>query len=135
MKIMPSRVKYRKMQKGRSKGIESRGTSIIFGSFALKSLGSKWISGKQLESCRKVILRYLKKGGKFWVRIFPDKPITNKGIEVSMGKGKGDVQYYAFPVRPGRIIFEIEGITEEMAKKALQEVASKLPIKTKFIKK
>ena len=130
---MPKKVKYKKMQKGRSKGIESRGTQLAFGSYGLKSLEERWVSARQIEAARRTILRYLKKGGKLWIRIFPDKPITSKGTEFSMGKGKGQVSYYSFPIKPGRIIFELEGIKEEMAREAFKIAADKLPIKTKFI--
>ncbi len=133
--LIPRRVKHRKWQKGRTKGIETRATELSFGSFGLKSLGTKWISARQIEAARRAIIRYLKKGGKLWIRIFPQKPITRKGTEVPMGGGKGSVEFYAFPVRPGRIIFELEGIKEEQAKEALMKAAAKLPIKTKFIKK
>ena len=133
--LMPKRVKYKKMQKGRSKGIERRGTKLTFGSYGLKSLETCWISARQIEAARRAILRYLKKGGKLWIRIFPQKPITSKGTEFSMGGGKGAVSHYAFPIKPGRIIFELEGIKEEVARQALKIAADKLPIKTKFIKK
>jgi len=133
--LMPKRVKYKKMQKGRSKGIERRGTELTFGSYGLKSLETCWISARQIEAARRAILRYLKKGGKLWIRIFPQKPITSKGTEFSMGGGKGAVSHYAFPIKPGRIIFELEGIKEEVARQALKIAADKLPIKTKFIKK
>src|SRR3989344_6387434 len=131
--LMPKKVKHRKWHRGKSKGIETRGTSLVFGSYGLKCLGSKWISGRQLEAARRAILRYFKKRGKLWIRIFPQKPITKKGIEVPMGGGKGDVDHYAFPIRPGRIIFEIEGIPEDSACEALRKAAAKLPIKTKVI--
>ena len=131
--LMPKKVKHRKWHRGKSKGIETRGTSLVFGSYGLKSLGSKWISGRQLEAARRAILRYFKKGGNLWIRIFPQKPITKKGIEVPMGGGKGDVDHYAFPIKPGRIIFEIEGIPEDSACEALRKAAAKLPIKTKVI--
>lgn len=133
--LYPKKVKHRKWHKGRSRGIESRGTDIVFGSFGLKSLGYHWISARQIEACRHAILRYLKKGGKLWIRIFPDKPITTKGVEVPMGGGKGSVDHYVFPIKPGRVIFELEGISEEQAREALRKAAAKLPIKTKFIKK
>jgi large subunit ribosomal protein L16 len=133
--LQPRRVKYKKMQKGRSKGIEQRGTELTFGSYGLKSLGTCWISARQIEAARRAILRYLKKGGKLWIRIFPQKPITSKGTEFSMGGGKGAVSHYAFPIKPGRIIFELEGIKEEVAQEALKIAADKLPIKTKFIKR
>jgi len=133
--LMPKKVKHRKWRKGRSKGKSFRGTEIAFGSFGLKSLGSCWISARQLEASRRAIIRYLKRGGKLWIRIFPDKPITRKGTEVPMGGGKGSVDHYSFPVKPGRIIFELEGIKEEIAKDAFKKAADKLPIRTKFVKK
>lgn len=110
-----------------------RGTELCFGSFGLKAQEPKWLTARQIEAARRVILRYLKKGGKFWVRIFPDKPVTKKGTEVPMGGGKGSVDHYVFPVKPGRILFELEGIKEEVAKEAFERAAAKLPIKTKFI--
>ncbi len=133
--LMPKKVKHRKWRKGRSKGISSRGNEISFGSFGLKSLETRWISARQIEAARRAIIRYFKKGGKLWVRIFPDKPITRKGTEVPMGGGKGGVDHYAFPIKPGRIIFELDGIKEDIAREALQRAADKLPVKTKFIKK
>lgn len=136
MVVIPSKTKYRKAQRDRNFAkVETRATQLSFGSFGLKALESKWISEKQIEAARKVILRYLKKGGRFWMRIFPDKPITSKGVEFSMGKGKGDVVGYVVPVKAGRILFELEGISEELAKEAMKKVSAKLPIKTKFVKK
>ncbi|MDO8663396.1 MAG: 50S ribosomal protein L16 [Candidatus Wildermuthbacteria bacterium] len=132
---MPRKVKHRKWQKNKTPGLETRGTNIVFGSFGLKSLGARWITGRQIEASRRAILRYFKKGGKLWIRIFPNKPVTRKGIEVPMGGGKGDVDHYAFAIRPGRVIFEIEGIDRESAKEALQKAADKLPVKTKFIER
>lgn len=133
--LMPKKVKHRKWHKGKSKGVENRGTQLNFGSFGLKSLGTKWITARQLEAARRHIIRYLKKGGKLWIRIFPDKPVTFKGAEVGMGGGKGGVDHYVYPIRPGRIIFELDGIKEEIAREALEGAGNKLPIKTKFIKK
>ena len=133
--LMPRKVKHRKWHKGRSKGIELRGTELNFGSFGLKSLETRWISARQLEAARRTILRYFKKGGKLWIRIFPNKPVTRKGTEVPMGGGKGDVDHYVFAIKPGRIIFELEGIKEEVAREALEQAANKLPVKTKFIKR
>lgn len=133
--LMPRKVKHRKWHKGRSKGIELRGTELSFGSFGLKSLETRWISARQLEAARRTILRYFKKGGKLWIRIFPNKPVTKKGTEVPMGGGKGDVDHYVFPIKPGRIIFEVEGIKEEVAREALEQASNKLPVKTKFIKR
>ncbi len=133
--LMPKKVKHRKWHRGVSKGIETRATELNFGSFGLKSLGTKWLTARQLEASRRHIIRYLKKGGKLWIRVFPDKPVTFKGAEVGMGGGKGGVDHYVYPVRPGRIIFELDGIKEEMAKEALEGAAAKLPVKTKFIKR
>jgi len=133
--LMPRKVKHRKWRKGVSKGIETRATELAFGSFGLKSLGTRWISARQIEAARRAILRYLKKGGKLWIRIFPAKPVTKKGVEVPMGGGKGAVDHYVFPIRPGRIIFELEGVKETVAREALKMAADKLPVKTKFIKR
>ena len=132
---MPTKVKHRKWHKGRSRGVETRGTELVFGTFGLKAMGTKWITSRQIEAARRAIIRYLKKGGKLWVRIFPDKPITKKGTEVPMGGGKGSVDHYVFPIKPGRIMFELEGIKEESAKEALKKAGDKLPIKTKFVKR
>ncbi len=133
--LMPKKVKHRKWQKGRSKGIENRATELNFGSFGLRALETKWITARQLEAARRIIIRYFKKGGKLWIRVFPDKPVTFKGNEVGMGGGKGSVDHYVFPVKPGRIIFEVDGIKDTVAEEALKMAASKLPIKTKFVKK
>jgi len=132
---MPKKAKYRKQQKGRTKGIESRAVSLVFGSFGLKAMESKWLSARQLEASRRAIIRYLKKGGKLWIRVFPDKPVTTKGVEVPMGGGKGSVDHYVAVVKPGRIIFEVDGIDEKTAKEAFEKAAAKLPISTKFVKK
>ncbi len=121
--------------KGRSKGNETRGTEISFGSFGLKSLEAKWITARQIEASRRAIIRYLRKGGKLWIRIFPSKPVTKKGAEVGMGGGKGSVDHYVFALKPGRILFELGGVKEEIAKQALRQAADKLPIKTKFVKR
>lgn len=133
--LTPKRVKYRKWHKGRSKGLDRKANELAFGSYGLKSLGTKWISARQLESGRRTIIRYLKKGGRVWLRVFPDKPVTTKGPESPLGGGKGAVDHYVFPIRPGRIIFEVEGIPEAQAKEALKEAASKIPIHTKIIAK
>lgn len=120
---------------GRSKGISTRGTELAFGSFGLKSLGTHWITSRQIEAARRAIIRYLRKGGKLWIRIFPQKPVTTKGTEVPMGGGKGKVSHYVFPIKPGRIIFEVTGIPEREAREAFRRAGDKLPIKTKFIKR
>lgn len=129
----PKRLKHKRQFRGRLKGFATRGTRLSFGSYGLKSLGRRWITVKQIEAARRAIMRYLKKGGKLWIRIFPDKPVTSKGTEFSMGGGKGSFSHYVYPIKPGRIIFELEGIKEEIAKEALRKAADKLPIKTKFI--
>lgn len=121
------------MQKGRMKGDAKRGTTISFGSYALKALDSHWITDRQIEAARQALTRHMKREGNVWIRIFPDKPITNKPAEVRMGKGKGNLEYWAAVVQPGRIIFEIDGVSEEVAKGALKLAAGKLPIATKFI--
>ena len=133
--LMPKKVKHRKWHKGTSKGVETRATELNFGVFGMKSLDTKWVSARQIESARRVIIRYLKKGGKMWIRIFPDKPVTSKGSEVPLGGGKGAVDHYVFAVKPGRIIFELDGVKEDVAKEAFRIAGNKLPIKTKFIKK
>ncbi len=133
--LMPKKVKHRKWRKGRSKGISSRGFKLSFGSIGLMSLSTCWISARQIEAARRAIIRYLKKGGKLWVRIFPDRPITKKGVEVPMGGGKGAVDHYVFPIKPGRIIFELDGLKPEVAKEAFKKAADKLPVKTKIISK
>jgi large subunit ribosomal protein L16 len=135
--LTPRRTKHRKWHKGkrRDKGIESRGTGFAFGSFGLKALETKWVTGRQIEAGRRAIIRYLRKGGKLWVRVFPHKPVTQKGQEVPMGGGKGAVDHYVIPVKPGRVIFELEGVTEEIAKEAFSKAGDKLPLKTKFIKR
>ena len=121
--------------KGKSKGVTTRGTELVFGTFGLKSLGTSWITSRQIEAARRAIIRYLRKGGKLWIRIFPDKPVTTKGTEVPMGGGKGRVSHYVFPIKPGRIIFEVTGIPEKEAREALRKASDKLPVKTKFIKR
>jgi len=131
----PKKMKHRKWHKGRSKGIERRGTEISFGSFALKAVSAKWITSAQLEAARRAIIRYLKKKGKLWIRIFPSKPITSKGDEVPMGGGKGSVSHYVFPIKPGKIIFELDGVEEELAKEIFRKASDKLSVKAKFVKK
>ncbi len=135
--LLPRKVKHRKRFKGRrrQKGIETRGVEIDFGSFGLKAEGYAWISSRHIEAARRAILKFLKKGGKLWIRIFPDKPVTMKGVEVPMGGGKGAVDHYVFVVKPGRIIFELDGISEEAAREAFLKAADKLPLKTKFVKR
>jgi large subunit ribosomal protein L16 len=133
--LVPKKTKYRKMMKGRTRGNESRGTELAFGEYGLKALEARWITSRQIEASRRTIIRFLRKGGKMWIRIFPAKPITRKGVDVPMGGGKGGVDHYAFPVRPGRVLFEIEGIPEDKAREAMRLATDKLPIKVKFIKR
>lgn len=133
--LAPKRAKYRKQFRGTMGGNASRGTQIVFGDFGIKALTSGWITTRQIEAGRRVLTRYTQKGGRVWIRIFPDKPISDKPPEVRMGGGKGDVVDYVFPVRPGRIIYEISGITGQDAKKAMKTVGGKLPIRTKFVQK
>lgn len=133
--LQPKKVKHRKWQKGRSKGKESRGTELAFGSFGLKALGTTWLSARQIEAARRVLSRFTQRGGKAWIRIFPDKPVTIKGTEVPMGGGKGSVDHYVFPVKPGRILFEMDGVSEEVARQAIKQAGDKLPIKTRFVKR
>src|SRR5438876_7910199 len=129
----PKKVKYRKQQRGRRAGAAKRGTEIAFGTYALKAVEVAWITGRQIEAARVAITRAVKRGGKLWIRIFPDKPITKKPAETRMGKGKGAPEGWVAVVKPGRVLFEMEGIPEEAAREAMKLAASKLPIKTKFI--
>src|SRR6187455_1725403 len=131
--LSPKRVKHRKAQKGRIREVAKRGTSISFGSFGLKALEPIWLTNRQIESARQAMTRHMKREGNVWIRIFPDKPITRKPQEVRMGKGKGNPEFWASVVEPGRILFECDGVTEQVAKEALELAAQKLPIKTKFI--
>ncbi len=132
---MPKKTKYRKSHKGKRGGKATRLATISFGSYALKSQSNHWVSSRQIEAARRVITRYTKRGGKLWIRIFPDKPVTKKGGEIPMGKGKGAVDHYVAVVKPGMIMFEMDGIEEQMAKKALELAAYKLPVKCRFVVK
>jgi large subunit ribosomal protein L16 len=131
--LMPKRTKYRKQQRGRMGGLAIRGGTITFGEFGLKALEPAWITNKQIEAARVAVNRHIKRGGKMWIRIFPDKPITVKPAETRMGKGKGNPEGWVAVVRPGRILFELEGIPESLAREALRLGASKLAVKTKFV--
>ncbi|MEM7369245.1 MAG: 50S ribosomal protein L16 [Bacteroidota bacterium] len=131
--LQPKKVRRRKVQKGRMKGNAGRGAEIAFGSYGLKSLESHFITSRQIEACRVTISRAMKREGNMWIRIFPDKPITKKPAEVRMGKGKGNPEYWAAVVTPGRILFELDGVPESVAREALRLAANKLPIKTKFV--
>jgi len=131
--LQPKRTKFRKMQKGRMKGNAGRGNQIAFGSFAIKALEECWITSRQIEAARIAATRFMKREGQMWIRIFPDKPITKKPAEVRMGKGKGAPEYWAAVVKPGRILFELDGVSMELAKEALRLSAQKMPITTKFV--
>jgi len=135
--LMPKKVKHRKWQKGRRrfKGKSYRGFTLDFGSYGLKSQENKWVTARQIEAARRVMTRFFQRGGKIWIRIFPDKPVTFKGLEVGMGKGKGAVDHFVVAVKPGRILFEVDGITKESAYEALRLASHKLPIKTKIVTK
>jgi len=131
--LMPKKVKYRKQQRGRMSGIATRGATVAFGEYGLKALEPAWITDRQIEAARVAITRHVKRGGKIWIRIFPDKPVTRKPQESRMGKGKGSPEFWVAVVKPGRILFEIEGVSEEVAREAFRLAAAKLPIKTKFV--
>lgn len=131
--LQPKRTKYRKQQKGRMKGVSHRGALLSNGTFGIKSLDSAFITSRQIESARVAATRYMKREGQLWIKIFPDKPITKKPLEVRMGKGKGAVEYWAAIVKPGRIMFEVGGVPLDVAKEALRLAAQKLPVKTKFV--
>ena len=131
--LQPKRTKYRKQQKGRMKGSSGRGHQLSNGTFGIKSLDSKFITSRQIEAARVAATRYMKREGQLWIKIFPDKPITKKPLEVRMGKGKGAVEYYVAVVKPGRVLFEVGGVPLNVAKEALRLAAQKLPVKTKFV--
>ena len=131
--MQPKRTKYRKQFKGRNRGVSTRGIKVSFGEFGLKTLEHGRITARQLEAARRAMSRHVKRGGKVWIRVFPDKPISKKPLEVRQGSGKGNVEYWVALVQPGRVMFEIEGVTEDMAREALGLAAAKLPVKTAFI--
>jgi large subunit ribosomal protein L16 len=131
--LLPKKTKYRKQFKGRNNGMASRGTNIDFGQYGLKAETAERITARQIEAARRAMTRYVKRGGKIWIRIFPDTPITKKPAEVRMGGGKGSVDHYACKVRPGRIMFEMDGVTEEIAREAMRLAAHKLPVQTRFV--
>ncbi len=131
--LQPKKVKFRRRQKGRMKGDAQRGAQLAFGSFGIKSLQSKWLTGRQIEAARIAVTRYMQRQGQIWIRVFPDKPITKKPAEVRMGKGKGSPEGFVAPVTPGRIIIECDGVPYETAKEALRLAAQKLPVTTKFV--
>lgn len=131
--LMPKRVKYRRQQRGRMRGKATRGSHIAFGEYGLKALEPAWITARQIEAARIAITRHVKRGGKVWVRIFPDKPVTQKPAETRMGKGKGSPEYWVAVVKPGRIMFELAGVPEDLAREAMRLASHKLPIKTRFV--
>jgi large subunit ribosomal protein L16 len=133
--LMPKKVKFRKMQKGRMNGKAYSGDAVAFGEFGLKALEPGWVSSNQIESARIAITRHAKRGCKVWIRVFPDKPITKKPAETRMGKGKGALEYWVAVVKPGRILYEMSGVTEELAKEAMRLASHKLPIATKFVRR
>ena len=133
--LMPKRVKYRKQQRGRMRGKAYRGSTVAFGEYGLQALEPAWITNRQIEAARVAITRSIKRGGKMWIRIFPDKPVTKKPAETRMGKGKGAPEFWVASIRPGRVMFELEGISKEAAKAAMRLGASKLPIRVRFVER
>lgn len=131
--LSPKRVKHRKIHKGKMRGLARRGNKVSFGEYGLQALEPTWITNRQIESARVAMTRHIKRGGKVWIRIFPDKPITQKPAETRMGKGKGNPEQWVAVVKPGRVMFELEGVTEAIAKRAMELAAAKLPIKTRFV--
>ena len=131
--LMPKRVKYRKMQRGRMKGLAHRGSTIAFGSYGLQALEPHMLTSRQIEAARRAIVRYIRRGGKLWIRVFPDTPITQRAAETRMGSGKGSVDHWVAVVKPGRILFEMAGVREEQAREALRLASHKLPLKTQFV--
>ena len=131
--LQPKRVKYRKRQKGKIRGNATRGHTVAFGDYGLQTLEAGWISNRQIEAARVAMTRHIKRGGKVWIRIFPDKPITAKPAETRMGKGKGNPEGWVAPVKPGRVMFELEGVDQPVARRAMELAAAKLPVKTRFV--
>ncbi len=133
MPLMPKRTKHRKQMRGHNRGKATRGNTVTYGSFGLQTLEAAWITANQIEAARIAMTRFIKRGGQVWIKIFPDKPITKKPAETRMGSGKGSVEYWVAPVKPGRILFEMDGVTEETAREAFRLAGHKLPVKTKFV--
>jgi large subunit ribosomal protein L16 len=133
--LQPKRTKFRKMMKGRNRGLAHRGSKVSFGEFGLKAIGRGRITARQIEAARRAMTRHVKRGGKIWIRIFPDKPITSKPLEVRQGKGKGNVEYWVAQIQPGKVLYEMEGVSEELAREAFALAAAKLPINTTFVKR
>jgi len=133
--LQPKRTKFRKVHKGRNRGLAHRGSNVSFGEYGLKATGRGRITARQIEAARRAMTRHIKRGGKIWIRIFPDKPITKKPVEVRMGKGKGNVEYWVALIQPGRMLYEMEGVDEELAREAFRLAARKLPVATTFVKR
>jgi large subunit ribosomal protein L16 len=133
--LQPKRTKYRKQQKGRNRGLALRGSKVNFGEYGLKAVGRGRLTARQIEAARRAMTRHVKRSGKIWIRVFPDKPITKKPLEVRMGKGKGNVEYWVALIQPGKVLYEMEGVSELMAREAFSLAAAKLPIKTTFVKR
>lgn len=133
--LQPKRTKFRKQQKGRNRGLALRGSTVSFGEYALKAIGRGRITARQIEAARRAMTRHIKRGGKIWIRVFPDKPITGKPLEVRQGKGKGNVEYWVCQIQPGRVLYEMEGVSEELAREAFALAAAKLPLETAFVKR
>ncbi|MBV2122154.1 MAG: 50S ribosomal protein L16 [Candidatus Thiodiazotropha sp. (ex Ctena orbiculata)] len=133
--LQPKRTKFRKQHKGRNRGLAFAGSSVSFGEYGLKSTGRGRLTARQIEAARRAITRHVKRGGKIWIRVFPDKPITKKPLEVRQGKGKGNVEYWVAQIQPGRMLYEIEGISEELAREAFALASAKLPVATTFVKR
>ena len=133
--LQPKRTKFRKMMKGRNRGLSHRGSKVDFGEFGLKAVSRGRLTARQIEAARRAMTRKVKRGGKIWIRVFPDKPITNKPLEVRMGKGKGAVEYWVAQIKPGKVLYEIEGVSEELAREAFELAARKLPVRTNFVKR
>jgi large subunit ribosomal protein L16 len=133
--LMPKRVKYRKQMRGRMRGKATRGAEVSFGEYGLQALEPCWMTSRQIEAARRAIVRYVRRGGKLWIRVFPDKPVTAKAAETRMGGGKGSVDHWVAVIKPGRVLFEITGVTEDDAKEAMRLAAHKLPIKTQFVRR
>ncbi len=133
--LQPKRTKFRKVQKGRNRGLANRGAKVSFGEYALKATGRGQITARQIEAARRAMTRKVKRGGKIWIRVFPDKPISKKPLEVRMGKGKGNVEYWVAQIKPGKVLYEMEGVSEDLAREAFMLAASKLPVSTTFVKR
>ena len=133
--LQPKRTKFRKQHKGRNRGLAQRVSKVSFGEFGLKATGRGRITARQIEAARRAMTRHVKRGGKIWIRVFPDKPITNKPLEVRMGKGKGNVEYWVAQIQPGRVLYEMEGVSEQLAREAFELAARKLPVQTTFVKR